>query len=112
MEMAYWEIYETSVMAALDVKPTHPQRVAIRKALVAFAVAEVRKTEPRSDVLAHFTLDSEATNEVYPAAVGWEDFQWTFVLDSYMVRTKTEEQRSLKMLVNRGRGTGRRDMAA
>ncbi len=83
--------------------PTHVQRTHIRKTLVASAVAELRKSEPHCDIVAQFAQDSDAIDEVYPEAVGWQDACRIFRLDEGMLRGMGREGRALKMMVNRGR---------
>ena len=93
-----------SVIAIPVVSPTHPERIETRETLVSYAVAEIRKTEPQSDIVAQITLDSEAIDQVYPEAEGWDHSKWPLVLASRMLPSLDAEQRSLKTLVNWGSG--------
>ena len=86
----------------LAVKPTYYTHNEIRKTLAAFAVREIRWTEPDRDIVAQ-TTDSEDYDEVFPAAEGWEKVGGVVVMDSAMLPTVEQEHRTLKMFVNWGR---------
>ena len=99
------EYVNTAVIAAPIVSPTHPLRIDTRMTLVSHAVAEIRKTDLQSDIVAQLPLDSEGVGQVYPQAEGWDHSRRPFlVLDPRMFRSLGVEQRSLKMLVNWGSG--------
>lgn len=52
------------------------------------------------------TTESKDYDNVFPAAEGWEKVGYVVVMDSAMLDTLEEKQRSLRMFVNRGRRGG------
>lgn len=95
-------MHKIPAVLVLAAKHTQPQHNQIRKTLAAFAVAEIRKTEPDSDIVTQETTDSEDSDQVFPAAEGWEKIKKVVVLDSPMLHTVEQKQRSLRMFVNWG----------
>lgn len=95
--------HETPAILVLAAKPTDPHHNQIRKTLAAFAVAEIRKTKPDSDIVTQETTDSEDSDQVFPAAEGWEKIKGVVVLESPMLHTLEPKHRSLRMFVNWGR---------
>lgn len=75
------------VVAGLDVNPAHPKQDQIHKRLVAFAVAEIRKDEPRSDIVAQVATDFEALDQVCPEAEGWKGVEGVLVLSPLILRS-------------------------
>lgn len=90
------------VIAGLDVNPAHPKQDQIHKRLVAFAVAEIQRDEPRSDIMAQVATDLEALDQVCPEAEGWKGVEGGLVLSPLILRSLGKQQRTLRVLVNWG----------